>query len=70
MRRTIDTVRVEKMLTEAFDERHERVRERLHVDPCSDPIDEARHVEGAAVATEQLDTVWQNRRQAQAALEP
>ena len=69
MRRTIDTVRVEKMLTEAFDKRHERVRERLHVDPCSDPIDEARHVEDAAVATEQLDTVWQNRRQAQAALE-
>ncbi len=69
MRRTINTARLEKMLAEAFDERHERVRERLHVDPCSDPIDEARQIEDAAVVTEQLDTVWQNRRQAQAAME-
>ena len=69
MSRTIDTTRLDKMLTEAFDERHERARERLHVDPCSDPIDEARQIEDAAVATEQLDTVWQTRRQAHAAIE-
>ena len=69
MRRAIDADRLEKMLTEVFDERHERVREQLHVDPCSDPIDDARQIEDVAVATEQLDTVWQNRRQAQAAIE-
>ncbi len=69
MRRTIDTARLEKMVAEAFDDRHTSTRERLHVDPCSDPIDEARQIEDAAVATEQLDTVWQNQRQAQAAIE-
>ena len=69
MRRTIGTARLEKVLTEAFDDRHTSTRERLHIGPCSDPIDEARQIEDAAVATEQLDTVWQNQRQAQAAIE-
>ena len=59
MRRTIDIVRLEQTLTEVFDDRHTSVREQLHIDQCSDPIDEARLIEDAAVATEQLDTAWQ-----------
>lgn len=69
MRRTIDIVRLEQTLTEVFDDRYISVREQLHIDQCSDPFDEARLIEDAAVATEQLDTAWQHRRQAQAAFE-
>ncbi len=69
MRRTIDTVRLEQALTEAFDDRHTSVRKQLHIDQCSAPIDEARLIEDAAVATEQLDTARQHRRQAQAVFE-
>jgi len=62
-------IRLKETLAAASREDRVSAREQLCVDSCSDPVDEARTTEGAAVAIGQLDVVLNNRQQARAALD-